>query len=162
MKHNLKIAIKASGHDFLGRSTAKGSLLLWTRNLRNVTFTDSFVVNGTDVGSAMTVGSGMPLNLLYEQTKSVGKFFVGGATATVVLAGGYIQGAGHSAFSPVFGLGADNALGMLFALVLVYGIRTHVHEEFQAVIANGSLVTANAVENPDCEYFPHAYIMIDA
>ena len=70
-------------------------------------------MNGTDLGSVMTAGSGMPLNLLYEETKSVGKFYVGGITATVVLAGGYIQGAGHSAFSPIFGLGADNALGML-------------------------------------------------
>ena len=112
MKHDLKLVVKASGHDLLGRSTAKGSLLLWTRNLRNVSFTDSFVVNGTDVGSAMTVGSGMPLNLLYDEAKKAGKFYVGGASAaTVVLAGGYIQGAGHSPFSPAFGLGADNALG---------------------------------------------------
>lgn len=110
-QHNLKVAIKASGHDFLGRSTAKGSLLLWTHNFRNVSFSDSFIVNGTDMGSVMTAGSGMPLNLLYEASKGAGKFYVGGSTATVVLAGGYVQGAGHSAFSPVFGLGADNVLG---------------------------------------------------
>ena len=34
-----------------------------------------------------------------------------GAAAAVTAAGGYIQGAGHSAFSPVFGLAADNVLG---------------------------------------------------
>lgn len=76
-----------------------------------MSFSDSFIVNGTDMGSAMTAGSGMPLNLLYEASKGAGKFYVGGSTATVVLAGGYVQGAGHSAFSPVFGLGADNVLG---------------------------------------------------
>jgi hypothetical protein len=40
---------------------------------------------------------------------------VGGAgTATVSLAGGYIQGAGHSAFSPIYGLAADNVLRKCF------------------------------------------------
>lgn len=63
------------------------------------------------MGSAMTAGSGMPLNLLYEEAKRQGKYYVGGITATVALAGGYIQGAGHSALSPTFGLAADNALG---------------------------------------------------
>jgi hypothetical protein len=35
---------------------------------------------------------------------------VGGTAATVSPAGGYIQGAGHSAFSPIYGLAADNVL----------------------------------------------------
>ncbi|KLO17643.1 FAD-binding domain-containing protein [Schizopora paradoxa] len=130
-EHNLRIAVKASGHDFLGRSTAKGSLLLWTHHLQNITFTDSFVVGGKNLGSAMTVGSGVPANTLYEATKQVGKFFVGPNTATAVPAGGYVQGAGHSAFSTSLGLGADNAL------------------EFEIVIANGTLLKVNEVENSD-------------
>lgn len=109
--HNLRVAVKASGHDFLGRSTAKGSLLLWTHHLQNITFTDSFIVGGKNLGSAMTVGSGVPANTLYEATQQVGKFFVGPNTATAVPAGGYVQGAGHSAFSTALGLGADNAFG---------------------------------------------------
>ena len=117
--HNLKVAIKASGHDFLGRSTARGSLLIWTHYLRNISFTDSFTISDgsdshgsvKDLGPAVTVGSGVPLNVLYEETKKQNRFFVGGITASVALAGGYVQGAGHSAFSPVFGLGADNVLG---------------------------------------------------
>ena len=36
--------------------------------------------------------------------------FVGGTAATISPAGGYIQGAGHSPFSPVYGLAADNVL----------------------------------------------------
>jgi hypothetical protein len=43
--------------------------------------------------------------------------FVGGTAATVSPAGGYIQGAGHSAFSPLYGLAADNVLRMCFNLV---------------------------------------------
>lgn len=125
--HNLKFAVKASGHDFLGRSTAKGSLLLWTRNFRNVSFSDNFIVNGTARGSAMTAGSGMPINLLYEEAKRQGKYYVGGITATVALACGYIQGAGHSAFSPTtFGLAADNALGDIHPRTLSLSILTLV------------------------------------
>jgi hypothetical protein len=39
---------------------------------------------------------------------------VGGTAATVSPAGGYIQGAGHSAFSPIYGLAADNVLRRCF------------------------------------------------
>jgi FAD/FMN-containing dehydrogenase len=116
--HNLKVAIKASGHDFLGRSTAKNSLLLWTRYLQNITFHDSFSVGGKAMGSAVTVGSGVGLRTLYQATKAQGKVFVGGTAETVVAAGGYVQGAGHSALGPLFGLAADNALGMAYRIVL--------------------------------------------
>ncbi|KAI0050106.1 FAD-binding domain-containing protein [Auriscalpium vulgare] len=129
--HNLRVAIKASGHDYLGRSTAKGSLLLWTQYLQNVTFTDSFLVGGVDQGSAVTVGSGVGLKTIYAATAAVGKIVVGGTAATVAAGGGYSQGAGHSALGPIYGLAADNVL------------------EYQVVIASGELITANAVSHTD-------------
>lgn len=116
-KFNLRVAVKASGHDILGRSTAKDSLLLWTHNFRNITFTDSFFVGENNEGCAVTVGSGLPMNELYMATKAQGKIVVGATASTVVAAGGYVQGAGHSVYSPLFGLAADNALGMLFYLI---------------------------------------------
>ena len=84
--------------------------------MNNITFTDNFTIsNGDggvkDLGSAVTVGGGVPLNTLYRETKNHNKMYVGGSSASVTLAGGYVQGGGHSAFSPKFGLGADNALG---------------------------------------------------
>ena len=45
--------------------------------------------------------------------------FVGGTAATVSPAGGYIQGAGHSAFSPIYGLAADNVLRTCFRSFLI-------------------------------------------
>jgi len=110
--HNLKVVIKSSGHDYLGRSTAKNSFLLWTRSFQNITFHDSFVVAGRSIGTAVTVGGAVGLGTLYQATKAQGKIYVGGTAATVAAAGGYVQGGGHSALSPTFGLGADNALGM--------------------------------------------------
>ena len=58
----------------------------------------------------------MGLNTIYAAAKSQGKMFVGGTAATVSPAGGYIQGAGHSAFSPIYGLAADNVLRTCFKL----------------------------------------------
>jgi FAD/FMN-containing dehydrogenase len=75
-------------------------------------FTDSFHVGGVDLGSAVTVGSGVGLSSLYNASKEVGKIFVGGTAVTVAAAGGYIQGGGHSALAPLFGMASDNVLGM--------------------------------------------------
>ena len=109
-KNNLKLVIKSTGHDLLGRSTAKGSLLLWTHYFRDMSFTDSFSVGGRDLGSAVTVGSGVTLDELYSKCGERGKFVVAGNSRTVAAAGGFIQGGGHSSFSPVFGLAVDNVL----------------------------------------------------
>lgn len=75
------------------------------------------MIGNTDYGSAVTVGSGVPLNEIYLAAKAEGKIFVGGNAAHVVAAGGYAQGAGHSAYSPIFGLAADNALGKRTAII---------------------------------------------
>ncbi|KAJ7292570.1 hypothetical protein C8J57DRAFT_1490077 [Mycena rebaudengoi] len=109
--HNLRLVIKASGHDHLGRLTAPRSLLIHTANLHNFTHTDAFMM-----------------------AKANGKIIVGGGAATVVAAGGFLQGAGHSALSPAFGLAADHAL------------------EFQIVIASGELLTVNSISHPDLFY----------
>ena len=98
----------------LGRSTAKNSLLLWTAYFKNISFTEQFYVDGSDHGPTVTVGSGVGLNTVYAAAKARGKMYVGGTAATVSLAGGYIQGAGHSAFSPIYGLAADNVLRKCF------------------------------------------------
>ncbi|KAJ7921797.1 FAD-binding domain-containing protein [Mycena leptocephala] len=89
--HNLRLVIKSTGHDYLGRSTAPNSLLVRTSNFKNISFSDSFFIGSKNMGSVVTMG-------------------IGGAAATVANAGGYVQGAGHSALSPTFGLGADNVL----------------------------------------------------
>jgi FAD/FMN-containing dehydrogenase len=71
---------------------------------------EQFIVDGSDYGSAVTVGPGVGLKTLYVAAKAQGKMYVGGTAASVSPAGGYIQGAGHSAFAPIYGLAADNVL----------------------------------------------------
>ncbi|KAK0216915.1 hypothetical protein IW262DRAFT_1463862 [Armillaria fumosa] len=108
--HNLRLAVKASGHDLLDRSTARNSLLVSTHKFQNISFAKNFTVSGHNEGSAVTVGSGVPLNTLYQAAKEQGRIFVGGVAATVVATGGYIQGGGYSMLSPLLGLAADNVL----------------------------------------------------
>ena len=116
--HDLHVVIKSSGHDYLGHSTAKNALLLWTHFLQNITFHNAFTGHG----------SGVPTNALYQATKACGKIFVSGTAATLVTATGYVQVGSHSRLSPTFGLASDNTL------------------EFQVIVASGELLTANAWE----------------
>lgn len=152
--HNLRIAVKASGHDYLGRSTAKSSLLISTHELQNITFTEDFIVGKKNKGTAVTVGSGVTLSTLYGAARAQGKVFVGGTAATVVAAGGYFQGAGHSSLSPTFGLAADNTLGR-HIIVSHRERRILINKpEVNIVLANGTLVRANEQENSDRQSAP--------
>ncbi|KAJ6559840.1 hypothetical protein B0H19DRAFT_1145899 [Mycena capillaripes] len=132
--YNLRLVIKSTGHDYLGRSTCPNSLLVRVSNFKNISFSDSFFIGSENMGSVVTLGSGVYSHTLYEQGKVAGKIAVGGAAATVANAGGYIQGAGHSALSPAFGLGADNVL------------------EFHVVVASGELLQVNSISHPDLFY----------
>ncbi|KAF9467715.1 hypothetical protein BDZ94DRAFT_1248856 [Collybia nuda] len=136
-QHNLRLVIKNTGHDYLGRSTARGSFLLWTHNLKDITYNEGFVPDGAPTGEsrskALTLGAGVQWFEAYNAAETNGRFIVGGLSmgASVGAAGGWIQGGGHSAFSARHGLGVDNVL------------------QFTAVTASGEYLTANAFKNVD-------------
>ncbi|KAF7349910.1 FAD-binding domain-containing protein [Mycena venus] len=132
--NNLRLVVKSSGHDVLGRSTAPYSLLIRTAGLQNISMTNGFFVGTRNMGSAVTIGSGVHAQTLYQKTKANGKIVVAPTAATVCPAGGYVQGAGHSALSPLFGLAADNVL------------------EFHIVVASGELLQVNSISHPDLFY----------
>ena len=106
-------------------------------------------MGGEILGNAVTVGSGVGLRKLYLAAEAQGKTFVGGTAATVVSSAGYVQGGGHSALSPTFGLAADNTLGTIW--LRTFRRPSLYFAEFEIVLADGSLVTANEVSNPDRE-----------
>ncbi|KAF7373162.1 hypothetical protein MSAN_00524300 [Mycena sanguinolenta] len=89
---------------------------------QNITFNDSFFTGSNHMGSTITLGSGIYAQALHERGKANGKIAVGPTAATVCPGAGWVQGAGHSALAPTFGLGADNAL------------------EFEIVVASGELL----------------------
>ncbi|KAI0711904.1 FAD-binding domain-containing protein [Cerioporus squamosus] len=136
-KHNLRLAVKNTGHDFLGRSDGRGSFMVWTHNMKNITVHSSFTPMGASTNEsyedAITLGAGVQWHEAYAAANASGRVLVGGASAggSVGAAGGWLLGGGHSALSPSFGLGVDNVL------------------EFSVVTANGSYIVVNAHQHPD-------------
>ncbi|KAH7388764.1 FAD/FMN-containing isoamyl alcohol oxidase-like protein MreA [Pyrenochaeta sp. MPI-SDFR-AT-0127] len=130
---NLRLIIRNTGHDFMGRSTGYGSLIINTHSFKSVNFIKKYTGPGGWTGSAATVGAGVQGRELYRQAfaQSPKVVIVGGECPTVGWAGGYIQGGGHGPLSGIYGMGADNVLS------------------FDAITADGRYVTANAKENPD-------------
>ncbi|KAG9253779.1 FAD binding domain-containing protein [Emericellopsis atlantica] len=113
--NNIRLVVKASGHDFLGRSVAPGSLSIWMHHYDNVEFhAGSFQLNGTDSvfeGDSISCGGGTSMYSLYQETDKHNTTVVGGGAKSVSV-GGYISGGGHSMLSPDYGLAADNVIEM--------------------------------------------------
>ncbi|KAF9528446.1 FAD binding domain-containing protein [Crepidotus variabilis] len=135
-EHNLKLVVKNTGHDYLGRSSGRGSFMVWTHHLKNKSYNETFVPLGGPSNatfSAITIGAGTLWAEAYEFVNEQGRVLVGGIAVggSVGAAGGWVMGGGHSVLSPKYGLGVDNVL------------------EFQVVLADGSLVTANAYQHSD-------------
>jgi FAD binding domain len=134
-EHGAGLVIKGTGHDYLGRSCAPGSLMIWTHPMREVTVHDAFVPAGSPAGQAgvpaITVGAGTRWLEAYQALLPHGRYVQGGGCVSVGAAGGFIQGGGFGIFSRRYGTAAGNML------------------EAEVVLASGEIVTANAVQHPD-------------
>ncbi len=87
-------------------------------------------INLSQGNSSVSVGPGATWDAVYSRLDPLGLSVVGGRAAGVGV-GGLTLGGGISYFSPRYGWACDNAYN------------------FEAVLANGSIVHANAQENPD-------------
>ena len=129
-QHNLKLAVKNTGHDYLGRSTARGGFLIWTHFMKDMSYNSTFIPQGAPVSTentfngkfpphssflgdlpsymlAVTFGAGVQWHEAYDFVQKQGRSIVGGISpgASVGAAGGWVMGGGHSILSPKFGLG---------------------------------------------------------
>ena len=135
-QHRLRLVIKGTGHDYLGRSSAPDSLLVWTHQMRRVSTQDAFVPRGCPqtqpAKPAVTVEAGARwLEAYQEVTLKHGRYVQGGGCTTVGAAGGFMQGGGFGSWSKKFGIAAASML------------------EAEVVTANGRLLVANACQNQD-------------
>ncbi|KAF2875592.1 hypothetical protein BDV95DRAFT_562230 [Massariosphaeria phaeospora] len=126
---NVRLVIKNTGHDYLGKSTGKGALGLWMHHLKSLKFID--YTSDAYTGKAVKMGAGVQAFEAFEAADEAGLQIVGGQCITVGLAGGFTQGGGHSLLSSKYGMGADQTL------------------EWAVVTANGTLVTASPTQNSD-------------
>lgn len=106
--NNIRLSIKNTGHDFLGRSSGGGSLALWMHNLKQVEFFD--YASPLYTGPAVRVGAGVEYSEVYMAASARGYRVVGGSCPTVGLAGGFSQGGGHGPLGAAYGLAADQVL----------------------------------------------------
>jgi FAD/FMN-containing dehydrogenase len=150
--NNLRLIIRNTGHDFLGRSVGWGSLVINTHSFQDIQFSDSWRGACDYKGSAVTVGAGVQAFQVLKQANSMTppKIMVTGecevstshptllplfrtnvSPQTVGVAGGLVQGGGHGPLTNFYGFLADTAL------------------EFKVITADGVLKTANAKTNTD-------------
>lgn len=112
-EHNLRLAIRNTGHDFSGRSTAPESLQINTHLMTDKSVHKNFKPAGCDTegeGLAVTLGAGVQLWEMYKWLGEHNLMVVGGSSHGVGVAGGYIQGGGHSMIAAIGGMASDNAL----------------------------------------------------
>ncbi|RYO76372.1 hypothetical protein DL762_007065 [Monosporascus cannonballus] len=128
--HNVRLVVKNTGHDLVGKSTGKGGLSLWMYNVKGTEIIHEYE-SSYYKGPAIRVGAGVLGLEAYQAADSAGYRLVGGNCPSVGVAGGYTQGGGHSSLSSQYGLAADNVL------------------EWEVVTASGEHLIATPRSNED-------------
>jgi FAD/FMN-containing dehydrogenase len=130
--YNLRLVMKTTGHDYMGRSTAAGSLLLWLHYMKNMTLIGNFsLCTGESISNVIRLGAGVQWGEVYSWLAPYNLTAIGGASGTVGSTGGYLQGGGHGPLTRWKGLAVDQVI------------------EFDVVMADGRRETVNTCENTD-------------
>jgi hypothetical protein len=138
-KHDLRLSVKGTGHDWFGRSGShpdfEGGLLIWTHKMKKTTWHDgAFVAENcaadSGVADAVTLEAGLQFADFYPEAEQRGRL-VNGGTCTSVGVGGCTLGGCFGPFSQKLGPAASNVL------------------QAKVVLANGSLVTASKCSHPE-------------
>lgn len=130
--NNLRLVVRNTGHDFLGRNTGEGALSIWTHHLRDIEVLHEYEApGGRYTGPAFRLGAGVMVYEMYETAEREGYTVVAGECRTVGVTGGYFQGGGHSPVTSNFGLGSDQVLSV------------------DIVLPDGRFVTADETQNRD-------------
>jgi FAD/FMN-containing dehydrogenase len=134
-ENNIRLNVKASGHDFLGRSVSPNSLSIWLHYMNGIQLHESYEPKGNSChcqtySHAITFSAGDNHGAVYDVASTIG-MAVPVAGAPTVCYGGYVTGGGHSITGARYGLAADQVIDMT------------------VVTPDGKLVTANDCNNMD-------------
>lgn len=128
-EHNIRLVIRNTGHDYLGKSTAPGAVALWVHHLKDIHHLQ-YTSPGYN-GSALRLGAGVQGFEAMAAARAHKEVVVVGNCETIAVAGGYTQGGGHSQLMSHFGLAADQVL------------------EWEVVTAAGRHLIASPTQNRD-------------
>ncbi|KAK8023735.1 FAD-linked oxidoreductase patO [Apiospora rasikravindrae] len=129
-ENNIRLVVRNTGHDYLGKSTGAHSLSIWTHKLKSIELLGQYS-SSEYTGPAIKMGAGVESLEAYKFAASHDLVVAGGNCPTVAMAGGFIQGGGHGPLASKYGLAADTVL------------------EMEVVTPTGQYVTASARENAD-------------
>ncbi|KAG9309873.1 hypothetical protein JVU11DRAFT_9901 [Chiua virens] len=131
--HNVKLTIKNTGHDYLGRSSGPSSLQILTHKLKGTVYVPDFVPQGSSAAPvpALKISAGSQAEEIHAIAEANNVMALLGTCLTVGTAGGFIQGGGNSRLSPTYGMTVDNLL------------------EVEIVTADGVVRTINAAQDSD-------------
>ncbi|EGC44961.1 FAD binding domain-containing protein [Histoplasma capsulatum var. duboisii H88] len=136
-ERNIRVNVKATGHSLTGRSTAEGSLSIWTRNIRSIKFHPKFQSascpggeSGRQAQMAATVGAGEIGYDVIQELDKYGATAVTGGNNYVGLVG-WLTGGGHGRLSSSYGMGSDNLI------------------EANIITPTGKFLTVNACQHTD-------------
>ncbi|KAK5997456.1 FAD-dependent monooxygenase CTB5 [Cladobotryum mycophilum] len=119
-----QVAVRSGGHSpNQGFANTDSGVTLDLRGLNKITLHEP-------AADVVSVGTGALWRHVYAVLDPLNRSVVGARVASVGV-GGFLTGGGLSFFSPRYGFGCDSVLNM------------------QVVLANGSIVNANATSNPD-------------
>ncbi|KAF1831502.1 FAD-binding domain-containing protein [Decorospora gaudefroyi] len=128
-KHNVRLVIRNTGHDYNGKSTGAGALSIWTQNLNTLQVINAYR-RAWYTGRAVKMGAGVTAYNAYKFADANNGIIVGGNCPTVGVAGGLTQGGGHSPLATKFGLASDQVL------------------EWEVLTASGHVITATPSNHP--------------
>ncbi|KAM7187272.1 hypothetical protein V8F20_011027 [Naviculisporaceae sp. PSN 640] len=130
-KNKIRLVVKNTGHDALGRNAGAGALSVWTHYLKGFQFVSNYSQpRGNYKGPAARVGSGLQVWEAWNHAADLNITLLAASCLTVGY-GGYLTGGGHSPLSSKYGLGVDQVLSL------------------EVVTAEGRLLTANPAQNSD-------------
>ncbi|KAH7887251.1 hypothetical protein F5I97DRAFT_806781 [Phlebopus sp. FC_14] len=132
VESKVKLTVKNTGHDFMGRSTAPWTLQVNTHSMDSLEYNPAFVPQGSSAApvEALTMGAGAQLHNIYAYAEQNNITAVLGACSTVG-AIGFLQGGGHGILTPAHGLAVEHAL------------------EFEIVTADGDIRMVNAIQDSE-------------
>ncbi|XP_066922892.1 uncharacterized protein [Clytia hemisphaerica] len=134
--HKLRLVVKGTGHDYYGRSNAPNSLLIWTYNMKQLEFHDTFKPEGcsdTESYGAVTTGAGLTWMDVYAEATPRNLYVQGGGCTSVGVVG-FTIGGGYGSFSKMYGMAASNLL------------------QATVITADGKKVIASKCQNSDLFY----------